>query len=498
MINIPPIKQSTAINAEVIPELTRIWKVGQVLSATTQRGGEPLSNVLIRVGQHTLEAKTPVALQSGQDIKLLVKSLGDPQGDPQSNPLNSSVTGKLPLLSIVGVEAFMPNTKIPGTETLDPGKLIALKLRQFIAIQQSFSELKDLANNLLNRNASSEQLPAPLKNLLNTLQQTIPLNTNNISPAQLKQHFFDSGVFFESKILSQATITKTKENFNESLNRDFKFQLLSIKAELVKFVPTKEQLASQTLNDQQIETLQIFIKKSSDNLTENKLNYLLDKLVTQLPKSSLMQLSQLLMGHKIDVSASSQDQMHKIESLAKLLSITLQQAGGQQLLELKNQLQFRLMLLELNQQIDQSISKITSLQLQPLFQSTGREADNLVLLLFNLVFKDAHERFDIDFRIQQDNEKEDPAGESWTVTLSFNFNTLGKVQSKIHLLGNHVSNVFYAELSTTAEKIKPLLPLLESGLIKAGLIINNLAVENSLLDNRPFNNKKINLLDENA
>jgi len=490
MINIPPIKQSTTVTPKVIPDLTRTWKVGQVLSATTQQGGEPLSNVLIRVGQHTLEAKTPVAIQPGQEIKLLVKSLGDPG--------SNNVAGKLPLLSIVGVEPFLSGTNISGSEIPEPSKLIALKLRQFIAIQQSFSALKDSANHILNKNISGGQLPDSLKNLLNNLQQSISLNTNNISPAQLKQHFLDSGIFFESKIRNQAIVSSNPRNDNLSLSRDFKFQLLSIKAELVKLVPTAEQVATQTLNDEQFKTLQLFIKKSSAGLTDNKLYSVFEKLVNLLPKSSLIQLNQLLAGQKNEILIGSQDQSLKIESLAKLLSMTLQQTGGQQLTQLKEQLQFRLMLLDLHQQIDQSISKITSLQLQPLFQTSGREADNLVLLLFNLVFKDAHERFDIDFRIQQDDEKDEPADESWTVTLSFNFKTLGKVQSKIHLVGNHVSNVFYTELSATAEKIKPLLPLLESGLTKAGLIINNLAVENSLLENRPYSSKKTNLLDENA
>jgi len=490
MINIPPIKQSTPVTPEVISELTRTWKVGQVLSATTQQGGEPLSNVLIRLGKHTLEAKTPVAIQPGQEIKLLVKSLGD--------PASNHATGKLPLLSIVGIEPFLSSTKTSGSQVPDSGKLIALKLRQFIAIQQSFSALTDLAHNILNKNVSGEQLPSPLKNLLNNLQQTISLNTNNISPAQLKQHFIDSGVFFESKILNQAATTNNRASDSQSLNRDFKFQLLSIKAEIVKFVPPANQTTSQTINDEQFQTLQLLIKSSPTGTTDHKINSVFENLLNQLSKPSLVHLNQLLMGQKSEAFTGSQDQSLKIESLAKLLSITFQQAQGQPLLQLKEQLQFRLMLLDLLQQIDQSISKITSLQLQPLFQSSGREADNLVLLLFNLVFKDAHEHFDIDFRIQQDDEKEDPSEESWTVTLSFNFKTLGIVQSKIHLVGNQLSNVFYTELSTTAEKIKPLLPLLESGLTKAGLVINNLAVENSLLENRPYSSKKTNLLDENA
>ncbi len=76
MINIPPIKSSAVVKPELLTEITKTWRVGQVLNATTQQGGDALSKVLIQVGQHTLETKTPVALKPGEDVKLLIKSLG--------------------------------------------------------------------------------------------------------------------------------------------------------------------------------------------------------------------------------------------------------------------------------------------------------------------------------------------------------------------------------------------------------------------------------------
>jgi len=477
MINIPPIKQSSTVKAEVIAEVTRTWKVGQVLNATTQRGGEALSNVLIRVGQHTIEAKTPVALQDGQDIKLLVKSLA-------KNQANNQIS-RLPLLSIIETP----------TPPLQSNQQATVKLRQFIAIQQSFSQVQHLANELLNYNNASEKLSAPLKNLLNTLQHALQLNIKDINSEQLKQQIFNSGIFYESKLLKsnllQQTIQqKTEGRFKDPLINDFKFQLLSIKSELAHFFQAKPQSIELIPTAQQMEQLQIFIKQSGSNLTATHINQLTDKLVELLPKTTLIQLSNLLNGQKTDASISNE-----IQSLAKLITFTLQQHGNpksQQ--QLQEQLYFRLMLLDLNQQIDQSISKVTSLQLQPM----SREGDNLVLLLFNLVFKDRHERFDIDFHIQQENNKTESNEESWSVILSFNFQTLGKVQSKIHLVGDQVSSIFHTELSSTADKVDKLLPLLQIGLTKTGLNIVNLSVDNKLSENRSFISNKLNLLDENA
>lgn len=76
MINIPPIKPSSSMPSELISRVSETLRVGQVLSATTQRGGDAMSKVLIQLGEHTLQAKTPVRLETGQEIKLLVKAAG--------------------------------------------------------------------------------------------------------------------------------------------------------------------------------------------------------------------------------------------------------------------------------------------------------------------------------------------------------------------------------------------------------------------------------------
>ncbi|VAW64503.1 hypothetical protein MNBD_GAMMA09-913 [hydrothermal vent metagenome] len=474
MINIPPIKQSTAIKVELIPDISKTWKVGQILNATAKQGGDALSDVLIQVGKYTLQAKTPISLQSGQDIKLQIKSLPDGQ------------TNKLPQLNILP-------TSTPSTQT---ATLAALKLRQFIAIQQSLTQVIQLSDKLLNNKLASAKLPDNLKNMLNRLQTSLQINAGNINAAQLKQQILDSGVFLESKLLNQKT------NPQSGLINDFKYQLLAIKENLALLNSAQPGIGSKgtepaiqpvtiQLTAQQLNQLQSEIKQAGPDLLSRNLPELADKLMSVLSRPSLNQLINLLGQTTTDTQASNE-----LQTLAKfLVALTQQQPLAQQNMQhLLQQLRSNLIFLELGQQIEQSISKITSLQLQPL----SREGDNLVLLLFNLIFKDNNEQFDLNFRIQQQNKETDQSQENWLVTVSFNFKTLGKVQSKIHMIDNRVSSVFYTELGSTADKIKTLLPLLETGFKKAGLTVVNLAVKNNLPDDKQVINHQVNLLDENV
>jgi len=474
MINIPPIKQTTPIKVDLIPQLTRTWRVGQVLNATAQRGGEALSKVLIQVGQYTLEAKTPIALQTGQEIKLLVKSLNEFQ---QNNPII-----KLPLLSIIKPSNPPSNNQLG-----------VVKLRQFIAIQQSFNQLQQITSHTLGNKMAVENLPVSLKNLLTELQKNISITPSTINSTEIKQRLFNSGLFLESKLHTFKTenisTDKIGQKIETSLNRDFKFQLLNIKSELDKLLPTKNQSDTQALNKQQLQQIESLLKQATGNSSTNPLNALSDKLSTLLSKDSLSQLTTLMRGQNLSIPINREMQL-----LVDLLTQTIQKNSQISINQLQEKIQFRLLLLDLSQQIDQSISKITSLQLQPM----SREGDNLILLLFNLVFKDRHEQFDINIKLQQDDKKNDTSEENWSVILTFNFKTLGKVQSKINLNGENISNTFYTELASTAEKIQQLLPLLNTSLVKAGLNIINLSVKNCLIDDTSNINNRVNLLDENA
>ena len=461
MINIPPTKYPSPLKVENIADVIKPWKVGEVLSATAQKGGEALSTVLIRVGQYTLKAKTPVSLQDGEAIKLQVKAITE---------------NKLPLLRIM---TLPPNA---NDQSADKVNIAAIKLRQFIAIQQNFSQTLQLASDILKNEPKINKLPEPLNNSLIKIQSTLQLGANNTTPSELKQKILNSGLFFESKLLN----LKSSATTNSPLSGDFKQQLLSIKNQIDILLPANKPV--EPLSDSQLQQLKNLIQQSANDNGLTRLTKISDGLFKLLPASSLTQLNSLLSNEGLSQSLSEE-----LTSIGKLLYTNLKQTP-QLMAQLQEQIKFRLQLIDLGQQVEQSISKISSLQLQPL----TREGDNLFLIFFNLIFKDSQQQFDINFKIQQDSRADEQDNESWSVILSFNFKTLGTVQSKIHLVGNQLSTSFHTEQAQTASKIKQLLPLLESALTKSGFNIVNINVDNTLMKNRPFPEHQTHLLDENA
>ena len=92
MVNIPPIKPGTEIKSPRLPDVTKTWQVGQLLSATAETGGDALSRIVLRIGQQLFEARTPIALKTGDPVQLVIKSLGEQpvfkiQGQQEIRPL---------------------------------------------------------------------------------------------------------------------------------------------------------------------------------------------------------------------------------------------------------------------------------------------------------------------------------------------------------------------------------------------------------------------------
>ncbi len=462
MADIPPIKQTTNIQQSVITDVTKTWKVGQILNGTTQKGGNALSNVIIKIGQQTVQAKTPILLKDGEEVKLLVKTEFE-------NTTNKKMV-KLPILSILN----------ENQSILSKNNTAAIKLRQFISIQQSFNQVQQLTETLLSRSKPLAKLPNYLNNSLNDIQNNLITKYESINPAQIKQQILNSGIFYESKLFQNIY----NQKINNNLSTDFKYQLLSTKSALSDILPNKSFSDNKQLIIKSLTLIQKIITQKNSSLRNTELTSTTVKILDLLSKPSLIQLANSLIGDTQDKIPS------ELITLKKIISMNLSQTIPQ----FQEHIKTRLMLFELNQQVDQAISKITSLQLQPM----SREGDNMVLLLFNMIFKDSNDRFDINYRVQQDNKKDDTDNQSWSVVLNFNFKSLGKIQSKINLQGNNLSNIFNTEHSTTAKKIEELLPLLEKKLIKTELNIAHLSVINTLSINNPITQSLINLLDENA
>lgn len=449
--------------SELVSRVSETLRVGQVLNATARQGGDALSKVLIQLGEHTLQAKTPVRLETGQEIKLLVKAAGDAE------------LGKLPLLTI------LPPKQPSNSSALSSSQLAQIKLRQFIAIQQAFSQPLQTAQAILANKPGLNLLPAKLISQLNQLQNALQLPLEQLSGKQLKQQIENSGIFLESKLqgLSQGR--------NVNLNQDFKQLLLTIRQQLNSSGLGKApaEMEVKPLSNEQRQQIQQLLQGSIRSYAS-----LSERLIQMLPRSLLQPVVQLLSGLQPAAGVSAD-----VRALAELISQTLQHKTGspQHTQELMSLLNTRFMLLDLGGQIERSLGQLSSFQLQPL----SREADGLTLLLFNLLLKDKDQAHDIHFRIEQENAAQDPAQQGWKISIYFSFNTLGKLQADIHLMDNRVSSVFYCEQDATSARVRSLLPVLQENLDKAGFIVSGMRVSTRSSDESPMLPPQTHLLDEN-
>jgi len=451
--------------SELISRVTETLRVGQVLNATTQRGGDAMSKVLIQLGEHTLQANTPVKLETGQEIKLLVKAAGDAE------------LGKLPLLTI------LPPKQAPSSNNaLSHTQLAQIKLRQFIAIQQAFSQPLQTAQAILANKPGLNLLPTKLAGQLNQLQSALQLPLEQLSGKQLRQQIESSGIFLEAKLknLSQGN--------NVNLKQDFKQLLLNIRQQLdssgLGKAPAEAEAAP--LSNEQRQQIQQLLQGSIRSYAS-----LSERLMQILPRSLLQPVAQLLTGQQPAASVSAD-----VRALAELISQTLQHKTGspQHAQELMSLLNTRFMLLDLATQVERSLGQLSSFQLQPL----SREADGLTLLLFNLLLKDKDkdQAHDVHFRIEQENSAQDPAQQGWKVSIYFNFNTLGKLQADIHLMDNQVASVFYCEQDATSARVRSLLPVLQDNLDRAGFMVSGMRVSTRASNESPVLSPQTHLLDE--
>lgn len=202
MVNIPIIPAATEIHTGLLPDISQTWKVGQVLNATVERGGENLDKILLRIGQQVLESKTPLPLKTGEQIKVLIKTLGE-----------------APLLSIL----TQPTT----------AQIAASQLRPFISQQQDWRPLIELAIKML----ASNNLPADIKPRLQNLLQQLPGLEQLSQPLTLRQLMKRSGIMLEAHLARRGN----------NIELDFKAQLQQLNKLLQNFSP----VAGQTSNSEQ-------------------------------------------------------------------------------------------------------------------------------------------------------------------------------------------------------------------------------------------------------
>lgn len=412
MINIPPIKARTEIKTELLGDITKTWKVGQVLNATVNKGGEPMDTVQLRIGQLLLESRTPVSLKAGDNIQLLVKELGIQ-----------------PLLSI----------KTPVTTREAAIQL----LRTHINSQQDIKPLLELSQKIANADTPEPEIRVKLQQFIELIARPQQATTAK----QLKTLIQNSGVFLEPRLLHNKATTQTPG----PLSSDIKSQLHSIRQLLDSELP----VARNSENNNPIKLDQAVKQYLAGELNLKQLGQLL---TTQLPADKL----QTLLGQlQTNLKASTTGKEILPISIQQLISHIQSQPNNKSMIDnLINVLLKQPMLNELRTQIDNLLSKITSQQLLPL----AKDADTPQFFLFDIPIKHNKETTVFQFRIDQEKKSASENESNWSVSINFEFDELGPVQSRINLHDNTISTLFHAERNTTASLIKTQLPILENAL----------------------------------
>lgn len=460
MINISATPSLSKILTAPVPDVSKTWKVGQILNATAERNVPAQNNVLIRIGQSILQAKTPVALNAGEPLKLLVKSLGN-----------------TPVLKI-------------QTSASPPERTVASNLKSFIGRQQDLTGLLQLSQKIIDMPATTKAL----KQQLNNLNQQLPSITQATQATTLKNLIKNSGIFLESKLnhlqqqALQHDVLQHVQLRHHMLNQDIKSQLLRISAQLQGDMPeltAKSQITPTKSIQAVLDPLVKQFIKSEINLTQ-----LATQLTIQLPKNQSQLIQQAL-----TISETTLLPKALQNSFTLLLNHIQQQAMPKQIQDhLSGQLKTMELLQELKTGIDGALAKITSQQLTTL----TREADSLLLLLFDIYLKDKTENHLIQFRLEQEKSEQEPNCSSWTVALNFNFNGLGPIQARLHLTNNHLSTVFCAEKENTAKEISKQINLLDTAFRHIGFDTINLDVTQGSISKPQDLAKNVHLLDEKA
>ena len=441
MFNIPPIKTTEPIKAELMPGEIKAWKVGQVLYGRAETGGPALSNVILRIGEQRLQAQTPIELKAGESLKLLIKELGDP-----------------PLLSIQG--------------KLDKSRLAADQLKNFIVqqtdIEKTLSQLKNLQN--------QPQIPRNIQQSIQTLLQQLPDLKQATQAQGLKSLLNNNGIFLESGLLKNSP----------GIQNNLKARLLDIQQQLVDKIPLLKAAINLPANNS-LNTMQSLLNQFQQG--QINIRQLIDYFVSSLPASQAANALQALN----QASSPLPDELNRL--FTQLVKLIQQQPDAQaQIKHLAQQLKNIPPLLELKSAVDNLLNKITTQQLIPL----SRDMDNSLLLIFNLLFKDAKDFYPIDLKIEEQPASGKNNKKDWLVSIKFEFSSLGLIQARVHLLDNQVSTFFQAEKKHTASLIQQHLPELDRAFQQAGFQIMQLNIEQHKINQQPEYPDSVHILDEDV
>lgn len=236
-MDIQPTLLSASFPNKAVSQNLSQWMLGQVLNATVT-GRISADTLLLQINNQALEAKTnsnrPIDL--GAQLKLVVAQQG-----------TSTV------LRVLQQES--PKLIQEAKQQL---------LRENIPKQTSMEKLTDILSQVTNNTRSMiKGLPAPIEQHIKKLIEQLPTQLNLKSESALKTAVRNSGIFLESKLMSEVTgkqklsnkTQTTTQTNSPNITKDLKTNLLQLSELLAKYKQGTKKPAPQFINPAEVISL---------------------------------------------------------------------------------------------------------------------------------------------------------------------------------------------------------------------------------------------------
>ncbi|GJM05476.1 MAG: flagellar hook-length control protein FliK [marine bacterium B5-7] len=393
------------------------WLLGQVLNATvTSR--KSTDTLILKINNQSIEAKTNSnkPIHMGAQLKLVVEQQGTP--------------------TILRVLQQEPPKLIQETKQQ--------LLRENVPKQASMEKLANILNQITNNTRSVAQtLPAPIEQQIKKLIAQLPTKINLNNASGLKTTVRNSGIFLESKLLTEAINKQT------SINK---------------------------------------IQTTTNINTPN---------ITQDLKANLLQLSEIVTKYK-QGSKKTVSTFIKAAGVIPLLEVaknsgtnTKPQPGNAALL---NDIDSKVDIETISKQVESSVARIEVNQSKAIVTHDNQ----LPAWSIEMPVKDNQDVDLFSLNIQHDeNSKSESKNERiWTVNLKINFKDKGTVSAKLSILDKEVSATLWSEDQRLNDLIDNNLSLLSKRIERCGLSMSKiicLTGSPSSQDERMIANNLINI-----
>ncbi|MBQ0790437.1 MAG: flagellar hook-length control protein FliK [Cycloclasticus sp.] len=405
-------------------------QTGQVLYARVIEQLPTKNEVVIRLGEHTLIAKSDIQHTIGQTLKVLVEKtaneliLKTPAPVTREDTISSTLRQLLPKQNPIGEFQRPLHHLLTSINSLSSSSTTL----QTAPIAAQLSQLKSLSIDLLSS--------MPNKDVLTSSQG-------------LKTAIQHSGVFLEPKLAKIALDLKT------SLNANPKATLQSDETKISSTASALNNAANTT--------------NTAISRVDLKANLIkLIQLLQSWPKPSTTQLTQQNTPPQTTAVLKTLD---SLITQNQVLTQTNNPAVNPRLIPPALDKQFNELILK----AEGALAKITLNQLTSVTpeNSTTRQSWQLEIPFFNQQLTDS-----IFLTIERDasSKKKQTTEPVWTVSLEMNPPKLGLIKSKITLTNNKITSNFWTEDPTTRTLIHDHLTLLKDQFKRADLEAENIQV----------------------